>query len=80
MNFAEKIKKMEQMDQLIRLKATGNPKSFAKKLDVSESSLFELLKQIKEFGAECYFNRSSKSYEYATPMKFEFRFKQLNNE
>jgi len=35
------IERFKRIDELIALKATGNPEQFAFKLDVSESTLYE---------------------------------------
>ena len=47
----QQIALIERIDQLIRLKATGTPKCFAKRLTISEASLYRLIDTIKEMGA-----------------------------
>ena len=62
-------------DQLIRMKATGTPKEFAKKLGVSERSLYIFLEELK-YDLDCpiaYCYRS-RSYYYTQTGKVIFKF------
>jgi hypothetical protein len=77
MSFFDKIDKVKQLDTLIRLKSTGNCKTLASKLGISESSLFLLLQTAKDFGADIIYNPHRNSYEYVTPMRFKFGFEKL---
>jgi len=63
------------MDRLIRLKATGSPANFSRKLGISRSTLFVYLKQMRELGAPIYYCRKAVSFCYLKPVKFEFGFK-----
>lgn len=69
MTFIDRINKMEQIDQLIRLKATGSAREFANKLLISESSLYRFLDDLKKLGAEIKFDHSINSYRYQDPQK-----------
>ena len=69
MNIDKYQKKIERMDQLIRLRATGSPTEFAKKLNVSKSTLYEYFKDLKDIGAEVVFNRDSNNFQYKEPGK-----------
>lgn len=40
MNFFNRIEKLQRMDAMIRHKATGSPSSFARKLRISERTLY----------------------------------------
>lgn len=54
-------------DKLIRRRATGNPKELAKKLDVSESTVFRLLRIMKEnMGLTIEWSARHNSYQYAS--------------
>ena len=77
MTFIERLNKLEQMDQLIRLRATGNSKAFARKIDVSESSLFRLLNDLKELGAEIEYNAYKKTYFYCGEQNLRIGFEFL---
>jgi predicted DNA-binding transcriptional regulator YafY len=54
-----------QLDQYIRLKGTGAPPDFARKLGISERSLYEYLKVLKDLGAPIKWSRQDKSYYYS---------------
>jgi DNA-binding NtrC family response regulator len=64
MTFKEHIEMLERMKHIIRLQATGNPKEFAAKLNISESTLFRLLRELKDMGYKIEFNPYKNSYCY----------------
>lgn len=74
MSFTRKIEQLRQLDQLIRLHATGNSSQLAQKLHISESTLFLLLQSARDLGAEISYNPYKYTYEYITPMRFVFGF------
>lgn len=63
-----------QLDQFIRLKGTGSPSEFARKLGISERSLYEYLKVLKDLGAPVKWSRQDKSYYYSTEGQFRISF------
>jgi len=65
--FIETFELLKRADNLIRLKATGNPVFFAEKLNISERSLYILLQQLKEIGAPIAYSRVRESYFYTQP-------------
>jgi len=69
-NFA----RLEQLDQLIRLKATGDPKSLAKKLNISLRSTYDYINTLKSLGAPINYNRQKGTYYYDEHGRFEFKF------
>lgn len=69
------IKKVKQADQLLQDQNTGRPKDFAKKLNMSVSSLFYLIKMLKEeLNAPIVFDKDIKSYRYAVEGKLVIAF------
>ncbi|MFN0033614.1 MAG: hypothetical protein ACKVUS_01020 [Saprospiraceae bacterium] len=58
------IHRLEQMDQLIRLKATGSPKQFAALIRCSESTMYNYLDMLKEMGGPIQYNKALRAYEY----------------
>lgn len=66
----QQIELIERIDQLIRLKATGTPKTFAKRLTISEASLYRLIDTIKEMGAPVEFSVRYQSYIYSDAVNF----------
>jgi len=80
MNLLTQIRRLERLDQLIRMKATGTPKELAKRLEVSRSTLYNILEFIKTQGVEVYYNAERQSFCYKTEVYFvlDFRWKRLN--
>jgi len=70
----EQIKRIERIDQLIRMKATGTPNSLAKKLVISERSVRRLITIMKNMGAPIYYCHYKKSYYYDQKVHFKFGF------
>ena len=64
MSLLKYIERLKRMDDLIRRKATGNAQEFAEKLGISQSQLFQDLKEMKELGAPVNYCQISRSYEY----------------
>jgi hypothetical protein len=63
-----------RLDQFIRQKGTGSPPDFARKMGISERSLYEYLKVLKGFGAPIKFSRQGRSYYYASGGQFHIHF------
>jgi hypothetical protein len=77
MSFVDLIRRIERIDQLIRLRATGRPSELAKKLGVSESQLYEVLNIMKdEFGVSIMYSRTLQSYYYTKDIKFKCSFEE----
>jgi len=68
MPLLKHINRIEQLDQLIRLKRTGPPEKLARKLDISERWLYKLLGELRnELDCPITYNRCRQSYEYEEP-------------
>ncbi|MBR8537573.1 helix-turn-helix transcriptional regulator [Carboxylicivirga sediminis] len=52
MNFLTQMERYERIILLIKRKATGTPEQLAKRLDISESTLYEHIRVLKERGAQ----------------------------
>ena len=74
MNFQQRIELIERMDKLIRLEATGSPRDFAEKLEISESTLYEFLNMMRKLGASVSYDKTRETYFHELPVKFEFGF------
>ena len=68
----ERLRQLERLDQLIRMKATGSPSDLARRMDVSERTIHNLMNTLKLFGAEIHYCRIRCSYYYANEIKFRF--------
>jgi len=65
MNIINDIPKLKQIDRLLRHAATGSPKEFAEKMNVSRATIFRIIALLKEeFNAPIHFDRGLNSYCY----------------
>lgn len=71
MKTLEILTRLQKMDQLIRLKATGKPNEFARRIGISQSMLYNYLNLLKSLGASIHYSRSRNSYEYEHSVKFQ---------
>lgn len=74
MNLIEQIKRIERVDQMIRMRATGPPEKLAEQLGISRRTLFNILDFMKNQGAEIGYSQEKKSYYYKTKVYFHFGF------
>ena len=66
--------RFEYLDYLIRAKATGPPRTLAKKMDVSLRTIFEYIEILRSLGAPIYFDKHKQTYCYEESGRFNFRF------
>jgi predicted DNA-binding transcriptional regulator YafY len=52
------------MNYLIRSKRTGTPIQFAEKLEISESTLYQHLNDLRELGAPIAYDKFRQTYYY----------------
>jgi predicted DNA-binding transcriptional regulator YafY len=64
MSTAEYIRILKRMDRMIRSRSTGTPEDFARRLAISERTLYNYLSLMKELGAPIRYSRYSESYIY----------------
>ena len=64
MSFNRYFEKISFLDYLIRHKATGNQKEFARKANLSRSMLNEYLKEMKDLGFPISYCRKRNTYYY----------------
>jgi len=75
MTKEERKRKIEQADQLIRLKATGSATKFAEKLGMSKRNLHRLLDFMRELGAPIAYCKTHCRYYYEYEVEFIFGFR-----
>jgi hypothetical protein len=68
--LTQTITLMEQIDQLIRLRASGTPQEFAKHLNISKASLHRILEIMKELGAPIEYSLTNQSYIFTYEVEF----------
>ena len=72
MLLLQKLTQLERLDSLIRRRGTGNCASLAKKIGVSERTIYNLLDDLRSIGAEINYCRERPSYYYVNEVKFRF--------
>ena len=80
MKLIQTIEKLERLDILIWLQITGKPRELARKLGISQSTLYLLLNLAKKLGAQITYNPSSCTYQYTKPMRFIAGFFEVQDE
>ena len=66
---------LQQLDQLIRMKATGNPRKLARRLEISERSLYEFIERLrKDMGCPIVYSKLRQTYYYREPGKIIWGF------
>ena len=68
------LHRLIRLDYLIHLKSTGTPSHCAQKIGVSERSLYDYLKLLKEMGAPIKFSRNRGTYYYGEDGRFKISF------
>jgi predicted DNA-binding transcriptional regulator YafY len=68
------LHRLIRLDYLIHLKATGKPCDCAHKIGISERSLYDYLKILKEMGAPVKFSRNRGTYYYNEEGRFRVSF------
>ncbi len=71
MKAIDTLQRLEQMDQLIRLKATGSPREFASRLGISQSMMYNYLDLLRTLGGPIQYNKIATSYEYEHPVTLQ---------
>jgi predicted DNA-binding transcriptional regulator YafY len=66
--------RLEYLNYLIRLKATGSPDSLAKKLHLSVRTVFGYIDILKSLGAPIAYNKEKETYYYTENGSFYFKF------
>jgi hypothetical protein len=75
MTLIEQLRRLERIDHLIRSVSTGTPPELARKLEVSESFLYLLIKMMKEeLKAPISYSRKEQSYIYDHKVRFRWGF------
>ena len=78
--LTKQILLIERVHQLIRLRATGSPKQLAKRLQISEATVFRIIETMKTLKAPIYYDWHQQSYAYSEPMIFRCGFYQMSFE
>ncbi len=72
MRFVEQLQVLDRLDQLIRLKSTGNYQTLANRLGISARNVYNLIDVLKELGAQVAYCKERKSFYYLNEVKLSF--------
>lgn len=64
MQLIKYLDRLKRIHQLVRLKATGTPQDLAKRLDISEPSVYRCLNDLKDLGAPIKYCKERQCYIY----------------
>lgn len=70
----KQLNRLQQMDQLIRQKRTGNATEFAQKMGVSRRQIYNWLEDLRSMGLDIEYNRYKKSFTYRKLYKINIQF------
>jgi predicted DNA-binding transcriptional regulator YafY len=70
--------RLERLNHLIQVKATGNPKQLSYRLNISERSLYQYISLLKEMGASIHYDRFRETYFFDQGSAFSLRFQRMN--
>jgi hypothetical protein len=68
--FFETLDLIDRLDGLIRRKATGKPSELARRLNVCERKVYQLIEMLKDLGAPVEYSSERESYYYAAEVEF----------
>lgn len=72
------FERLDHLNDLIKKKSTGPPEQLARKLKVSERTIFEYVEILRSLGAEIKYSRDRQSYYYPVDGTFDFQFKKAS--
>ncbi|MBK8514995.1 MAG: hypothetical protein IPL55_01510 [Saprospiraceae bacterium] len=64
MTFLQKINIIQRIDQLIKMKATGNPDKLAERLEISRSTVYEIIECMRAMDAEIDYCKTKQTFYY----------------
>ena len=64
MGLLEKLQLLERIHGYIARKGTGPPRIFARKIGISERSLYRILAELKENGIDIQYDKVRETYVY----------------
>lgn len=80
MSLVKYIARLQRMDLLIAMRATGSPDEFAIKMNLSRSTLFEMIQEMKGLGVDIRYSSLSSSYYYADERRIIIKVQRTENE
>ncbi|WP_205511441.1 HTH domain-containing protein [Longitalea arenae] len=72
------VTRLERLNYLIHIKATGNPRTLSQRLNISERSLYAYISLLRSMGAPIQYDRFRETYYYGDGFHFSLRFQKMN--
>lgn len=79
-NVFEYVDLIARFHSLVMSQMTGAPDTFAEKLCISRSSLYNLISEIQSYGIEIKYSREKETFLYSHPDKVEISIKIIQYE
>ncbi len=74
MSLIYNLERIERMHEMIAHRRTGTPEEFAEKIGVAKSTIYVLIKELKELGAPIVWCKYTRSYTYRYNVEFRVGF------
>lgn len=69
MKVFEYLDRISMMHKLIKVRKTGTPEEFARRLGVSRTSLYELIDEMRIRGAPIKYSKAARTFYYGEPFE-----------
>jgi len=74
MSLLTNLKRAERIHECIEQKCTGEPEEFARKMGISRSTLYQIIRELKSLGAPIVYCKYRQSFRYRYPVYWNFSF------
>lgn len=74
MNFIKQLDRIKKAHTLILQEQTGKPDKFAQKLNISRSHLYNIIENLKDFGAQIKYSKKTESFYYTVSFQLELSY------
>lgn len=72
--FFETTERINQLNKLLLEQRTGTPDELARRIGVSRSRLYQLLDELKDFGAPIVYSKAATTFLYSKPFSIHVEF------
>lgn len=81
MKLFDQIERINRLHDLIRSRSTGTPRELARRLQISESRLYQIIEELKNMEVPIEYNRQRQTYyyTYAYEMRLTALFRPLDH-
>ena len=66
--------RLQSLDHLIKIKGTGSPKELARRLNISERSIYDYIELLRTLGAPIRYSKIRRSYYYEDDGSLNLKF------